>query len=170
MTPRSVAVPEGLVLTGPPPSPACLMHWEMDLVRPHGLGLRWENIPADVRRWKEWETGALRPKTEDLAQLLAEPSRRSAPDSEPCAFSLSQSSLSPRVGPASIPHWSQPTSFITWAKRPQSQGVGWGTLLSPVPQSLKAFSLAMPWLISSLLPPHPGTGKCPPVNSAAGQA
>lgn len=161
MTPRSVAVPEGLVLMGPPPSPACLVHWEMDLVRPHGLGLRWENIPADVRRWKEWETGAPRPKTEDLAQLLAKPGRRSAPDSEPCAFSLSQSSLSPRVGPASIPHRSQPTSFITWAKRPQSQGVGWGTLLSPMSQSLKAFSLAMPCSLALCFPHTQGQESVP---------
>lgn len=63
-----------------------------------------------------WETGAPRPKTEDLAQLLAEPGRRSAPNSEPYALLQSQSSLSPRVGPASIPHRSRPTSFITWAK------------------------------------------------------
>ena len=39
-------------------------------------------MPADVRRWKKWEMGAPRPKIEDLAQMLAEPGRHSAPNSE----------------------------------------------------------------------------------------
>lgn len=72
----------------------------------------------------------------------------------PKAACLLEWALPPsHTGPSQLPSSPGP--------RPQSQGVGWGTLLSPVPQSLKAFSLAMPCSLALCFPHTQGQESVP---------
>ena len=120
------------------PRPAtCLSHvLGNGLFRPHSLGSAGESIPLEARRWKDWETGALRPKTRGPRSAAGRArARPSALNPEPCASLLSQRGPSALAGPVRHPPSGPASPLHHLGQVTPVPGGGWGTFPSTMPQS-----------------------------------